>query len=173
THLPNTISTQVHSLDDLLRGLRLALEGRPLPLAGNRDRRELVGRYVANASGPLAAARIAQVLSDLHDARPKAKPETLAYLNAWSRMTARQSLTRLRDIVRRDRNLHDYMDQKFPGLSLQEVQDQLRAISLAGGHGELAVAPRADLHCCYTISAVGRTQATREQASRREPLMTA
>ena len=174
THLPNMISTKAHSVEDLLPGIRLACEGRPLSPSDNRDRRELVRRYVANASGSLAAERIVQVLSDLHDARPPGRLDTLSYLNAWSRMTARQSLSRLRHIVRLSRDLHDYMDQKFPGLSLQEVEDHLQAISQAAGHdSKFAVAPHPDLHGCYTISALGRSHAARDEALRREPLMTA
>ncbi len=173
THLPNMVSTQAHSVDDLLRGIRMALEGRPPSPSDNRERRELVRRYVANASGRLAAERIVEVLSNLHDARPKAKPERLGYLNAWSRITARQSLKRLRDFVRRDRNLHSYMDQKFPGLSLQEVEDQLSAISQAGGFGDLLVVPHPDLHRCFMISAAGQHQAIRDETLRRKPLMTA
>jgi len=173
THLPNMISTQAHSVKDLLNGIRMTLEGPPRSPSDNRDRREMVRRYVANASGPLAAERIVQVLSDLHDARPPGRPDTLSYLNAWSRMTARRSLSRLRHIVRLNRNLHDYMDQKFPGLSLQEVEDHLQAISQAAGRaGNFAVAPHPDLPGCYTISALGRARATREESLRREPLMT-
>ena len=173
THLPNMVSTQANSVEDLLDGIRMAFEGRPPSPSETRDRRELVRRYVANTSGPLAAERIVQVLSDLHDARPPCRPDTLSYLNAWSRMTARQSLSRLRHIVRLDRNLHDYMDQKFPGLSLQEVEDHLQAISQAAGHADFVVVPHPDLHGCYTISASGRYDAKSSGSLRREPLMTA
>jgi hypothetical protein len=173
THLPNIISTQAHSVEDLLSGIRMAFEGRPLSPSDNRDRRELVRRYVANASGPLAAERIVQVLSDLHDARPPGRPNTLSYLNAWSRMTARQSLSRLRHIVRPNRNLYDYMDQKFPGLSFREVEDHFQAISQAESYaGNFAVMPHPDLPGCYTISALGRSRTTRDESLRREPLMT-
>lgn len=172
-HLPNMVSAQADSVDDLLRGIRTAFEGRPLSPPENRERRELVRRYVANASGRLAAERIVEVLSDLHNARPPGKSDPLSYLNAWSRLTARRSLSRLRNIVRGDRNLQSYMDQKFPGLTLQEVEDQLGVISQAGGLGDLDVVPHPDLHGCFMISAAGRRQAIRDESLRREPLMTA
>lgn len=171
-HLPNAISTRVHSVDDLLREISNMLEGKVPSPSGDRERKELVRCYVANASGRLAAERIVEVLSDLHDARQPRRPDPISYLNAWSRITARQSLARLRDIVRRDRNLHSYMDQKFPGLSLQEVEDQLRAISQAGGFSDLLVVPHPDLHGCYAISATGLNQAARDESLRHEPVMT-
>ena len=118
SHLPNMVSTQAHNVEDLLRQIHMALEGRPPSYSDNRKRLELVRRFVANASGPLAVERIVKVLSDLHDARPTGRPDPLGYLNAWSRITARRSLSRLRNIVLPDRALQGYMDQKFPGLSL-------------------------------------------------------
>ena len=173
THLPNAVSTQAHNVDDLLREIRMTLESRPASHSDNREQRELVRRYVANASGRLAVERIVEVLSDLHDSRPTGRPDPLGYLSAWSRITARRSLSRLRNIVLRDRTLQGYMDQKFPGLSLPEIEDQLHAISQAAGHSDLVVVPHPDLPGCYTISTAGKNQATREESLRHEPLMTA
>jgi surface carbohydrate biosynthesis protein len=173
THLPNMVSTQVHSVEDLLSAMRMAFEGPPPSPSETSNKRELVGRYIANISGPPAAERIAQVLSALHDACPPGRPDTISYLNAWSRMTARQSLSRLRRIVRFDRNLHNYMDQKFPGLSLQEVEGHIQAIAQAAGHADFVVLPHPDLHCCYRISASSRHETKRSESSRREPAVTA
>ena len=172
THLPNLVSTQTHTVEDLLRAIGTALGGWPISDSKRSEKKELVGRYIANASGPLAAERIVQALSDLNDARPPSSTDTLSYLNAWSRMTARQSLSRLRHIVRFDRNLHAYMNQKFPGLSLHEVEDTLLAIPQAAGQAELVVTPHPDLSGCYTISAVARHEAERSGALQREPSVT-
>jgi hypothetical protein len=173
THLPNIVSTQAHTIDDLLQAIRVAFEGRPSSLSDNREQKELVRRYVANASGRLAAERIVEVLSDLHHARPPSRSDPLSFLSAWSRLTARRSLSRLRNIVRRDRNFQSYMDQKFPGLTLDEIEDQLRLISQAGALGDFDVVPHPDLHGCFMIAAAGRQQAMRDESLRPEPLMTA
>jgi surface carbohydrate biosynthesis protein len=172
THLPNVVSTQVHTMEELLRALGAALEDRTMSDAKTSERRDLVGRYIANASGPLAAERIVQVLSDLHAERPAARRNTLSYLNAWSRMTARQSLSRLRHLVHFDRNLQAYMNQKFPGLSLHEVENTLQGISQAAGQSELAVVPHPDLSGCYMITAA-RHEAKRSRALHREPVVPA
>jgi CDP-glycerol glycerophosphotransferase (TagB/SpsB family) len=171
THLPNVVSTQAHTMEELVRALGTALGDRPMSDAKTSERKDLVGRYIANASGPLAAERIVQVLSDLNAARPAPRRDTLSYLNAWSRMTARQSLSRLRHMVRFDRNLQAYMNQKFPGLSLREVEDTLRAISQAAGHADFVVAPHPDLSGCYMIAAA-RHEAKRSRVLQPEPAVT-
>jgi surface carbohydrate biosynthesis protein len=172
-HFPNMVSTRAHTVDDLLQAIRMAFEGRPSSPSDNRERKELVRRYVANASGRLATERIVEVLSDLHDAGPPGRSDPLSFLSAWSRLTARRSLSRLRNIVRRDRNFQSYMDQKFPGLTLEEIEDQLRVITQAGGLGDLDVVPHPDLHGCFMIAATGRQQAMKDEFLRPEPLMTA
>jgi CDP-glycerol glycerophosphotransferase (TagB/SpsB family) len=173
-HLPNMISTRAHSLENLLNEVRAAVEGLPLASPETAERKRFVRRYVANASGSLAAERIVQVLSELHEARPPRRPDNLSYADIWLRMTARQYLSRLRHIVRLNRRLYAYMDQKFPELTLQEVKDQLKAIAQAAGRdSNFSVVPHPYLKNCYTISAVGRSRIASDEAARREPQMTA
>jgi surface carbohydrate biosynthesis protein len=172
-HLPNAVSTRAHTVDDLVRGVHSVIEGRRPSPPDTRERWDSVRRSVNNASGRLAGEQIVEVLSELCDSRPPAKPDRLSYLNAWSRFTARRSLSRLRNMVRPDRNLQGYMNQKFPGLSLQEIEHQLRVISQAAGHRDLLVLSHPDLPGCYTISAAGQDQAARDAALRHEPLVTA
>jgi hypothetical protein len=135
---------------------------------------ELVRRYVASASGPLASERIVRILSDLHETGGDAAPATLRYLNAWSRSATRKSLSGLRNLLRPNRSLKDYMDQKFPGLAHEEIEHQLAAISQAAAHGDrFVVVPHPELHNCYTISASGRSRVKKDEGARGEPLLTA
>ena len=68
THLPNMISTRAHSVEDLLAKMHMAFEGQSVAV-GAGEQKELVQRYVANTSGPLAAEGIVQILSDLYESR--------------------------------------------------------------------------------------------------------
>lgn len=131
TYLPNAISTVCATVDDVIVAARAASEGKPPDARDLAEKRDLIVRHVANASGTLAAERIVGMLLDMHEAAGLPDPGSLRLAGARLRSAARKTAARARRAFRRDTVLTTYMNQKFPSLTVEEVQavmDRLAAV---------------------------------------------
>lgn len=127
TYLPNAVGIIAKTADEVIEATRTA---RAMPSSGARTtavQNELLARHVANAHGPLSAERIVRTLVELHgNGLPHAS--TLQMTTARLHSAARKAAVRAKRTIRRDKTLAAYMKQKFPGLSLAEVENVFRAI---------------------------------------------
>jgi len=119
--VPNGVSLKVTSVDELATVLRCIVDTGAEPEAADlAARRALAGEYVANMDGEFACDRIVAELLRVSDL------PGLESGGAGSRLRLAVSLwwRRLRRAVRRSRS---HSKQKFPGLTLQEVEEAVAA----------------------------------------------
>lgn len=131
SYLPNAISTIGLTADEVITAARAASEDEPPDARDLAEKKDLITRHVANASGALAAERIVRTLLDMHEAEGLPDPGRLRLAGARLRSAVRKTAVRTRRALRRDTVLTTYMDQKFPSLSVEEVQavmDRLAAV---------------------------------------------
>ena len=142
SHLPNALSRQAFELEQLVA---MVAEG---PEAGAPAAAETrVADYIAAQSGPLAAERVADGLEELN--LPPASPHPA--LGARVRIAADNAAAKLTPLVRRLRlgaKAQAYANQKFPGISLPEVQSALVQLSqVSGRFADVRVEPMAARNC--------------------------
>jgi hypothetical protein len=128
--LPNAVSEEADSLDELLRLVRrLAAKDAPIPASTG----ELERRF-AGLRGPGACARI---VTELRQLQVTPRPFAATPLRAWARRLARRAWPPLRAMVRRvvrGRNpIAGYLEQKFPGLDDRELAADLQRLRRATG----------------------------------------
>ncbi len=150
TYFPNAIGSIALNVDELSALASRALSRQTPFDPAKADKKEMVAHHVANASGALATERIVQVLTSLqqNNKRPNSLTATGARLLSLLRFKA----ARARRALRPDPVLKAYMDQKFPDLTLSELQDALRRIADARGLTsvpEVTIHPR--LPSCFVI----------------------
>jgi hypothetical protein len=142
--LPNALSHQCFSFDELRDSLRRFLDG-SLELPGGDERRGLVRHHLAGVEGDsLACERIVVVLEAI--ATDQAKPLSHSALKRLDRWFARKGLHLLRQIKSRlpgSHNRPEFQRHRYPGLPLDEVSAKLsRFQKLLGDHDtRLAVEP--------------------------------
>jgi hypothetical protein len=143
--LPNLISHQCFSIDQLQETLAMILKGE-LGAADGDERRSLVDRYLAAQDGPLACERIVEVLVKKMESRPElpAPPLTSRLLGRtfarWRRLVkyVRQHLT--------DKHAPpEFHRHRYPGISLQELADRISKIQqVLGDTGRIKAEQIAD-----------------------------
>ncbi len=157
SYLPNAISRIARDMDELTEALRCALaQERPFDNA-SAEKRKLVSEYVANACGESAAENIVRALGAL-SARPK--PSAWREQSARLLSLARFNAARARRVLRPDRAMRAYLDQKFPDLTLNELEDVMQRIALARGRKSAPqVTPYPGLASCFLVSGgAGKTE---------------
>lgn len=110
--------------EDLRGTLRDILDGRLGALDGP-DQRKLIASRFAGIDGPLAADRIIDALERIEseNSPPRTNPGT--YANAWCTVQLRSLAKQLRSWVPGDKNNRDYQDQRFPGITVAEIQSRI------------------------------------------------
>ena len=132
SYLPNAISHIAQNEDDLMDAVRSALSQERLLDPATQEKKDQVSHYVANASGELAAEKIVRIIASLGSrasSRANAWRETSARMLSLARFEA----ARARRALRPNGVLKAYMDQKFPELTLGELEHVLRKIAVAAG----------------------------------------
>jgi surface carbohydrate biosynthesis protein len=136
SHLPNAVSLQVRTVEELIAALRRVIELDPHPsaAAGTPEQREAANHYFSGLQGPLASERIVAALKRI-DIPPR--PFAATVLQGVFQNAARWSWPPLRAFLRRvvkgKNPLSAYLDQKFPGLELREVRDAVHRLGLITG----------------------------------------
>jgi hypothetical protein len=116
-------------------------------------------------SGELAAEKIVRILAamngkDLH------RPNILREMRARMVSLARSKAARARRLLRPNTALNAYMDQKFPDLTLGELQDVLQKIMSARGQAfALSVTTHPRLKSCFVIRGTGSAASSSARAS--------
>lgn len=151
-HLPNALSEIPHTVADAIARVR-AIQEKGISAATDIERkRHMAERFVANAAGRLASERIVETFTTLAQERAETGAAGRRHRRARLVYGARQAAARLRDRMRSRTPLADYMDQKFPGLALEEVQAVLDHIGQARPLATtLKVEPFAGIRSCFVI----------------------
>jgi surface carbohydrate biosynthesis protein len=151
SYLPNAISRIALDIDELAAAVRHALsQERPFDPAASQ-KKKLVSEYVANASGEPAAEKIIRILAALNR-RPR--PSAWREMSARMLSLARFKAARARRALRPDKAMVAYMDQKFPKLTLGELENVIHRIAVARGQrSALQVTDYPGLSSCFLISA--------------------
>jgi len=151
SHLPNALSRQAFEPDELVAMVTQGLHaGGPEPDESNAD------QYIAAQSGPLAAERVADGLAELNLAPAPHAPA----LGARLRIAGENAAAMLAPLVRRLRlgaKAQAYANQKFPGITLDEVRSALVQLSqVSGRFADVRVEPMA-ARMCFRITTVAKS----------------
>jgi hypothetical protein len=154
TYLPNAVGTIATTADEVIEATSTA---RATPSSGARTtaaQNQLLARHVANTHGPLSAESIVRTLVELQgNGLPHASSWQMT--TSWLQSAARKAAVRAKRTIRRDKTLAAYMKQKFPGLSLAEVENVFRAIDAVHPHAtSLRIEAHPRLPYCFVISTV-------------------
>jgi hypothetical protein len=151
SHLPNALSRQAFEPEELVAMVMQGLEaGMPVSDDAQAD------QYIAAQSGPLAAERVADGLAELN--LPAASPAPA--LGARIRIAGDNAAAMLAPFVRRIRlgsKAQAYATQKFPGITLAEVQSALVQLAqVSGRFAEVRAEPMAARNC-FRITTVAKS----------------
>jgi len=149
-YLPNSVSRKATSIDNLIETIQLLFaEGEKTFIAGNSDKRSIVEPYLKGLDGTFASEQIVNALNQI-DVKPQPfTPSVLQRLNlSWQRLWLSAKYT-VRDIKDRfilvgnqqgkdsSKTLLDlqkrYSEQKFPGMSLEEVKETIGKLRNTSG----------------------------------------
>ena len=153
SHLPNFLSERPRSTEDLIEKVRQICSGK-LPGKGrNKEKRDVALRNIANASGPFACELIVRALSELHNGNTLVNPRRWQVRAARLQFAARNLAVSVNRLLRVRSSLTAYMDQKFPGLTFDEVQSVLSNISrVRGKRPALKLRAHPILPSCFLIT---------------------
>ncbi|MBT4711296.1 MAG: hypothetical protein HOB82_07195 [Alphaproteobacteria bacterium] len=151
SHLPNALSRQAFEPEQLVAMVTQGLEaGKPVSNDAEAD------KYIAARTGPLAAERVADELAELNLAPASPSPA----LGARMRIAADNAAALLAPVVRRLRlgaKAQAYANQKFPGMTLAEVQDAIVPLAhVSGRFAEVRAEPMAARNC-FRVTTVSKS----------------
>lgn len=127
TFLPNAVSMIATTADEVIEATRAARVSRSPGTQTTPAQNTILARHVANVHGSLSAERIVRTLVKLNgNGPPQASFSQMTVARLQS--AARKAAVRAKRAIRQDKALTAYMKQKFPGLSLAEVESVFKAI---------------------------------------------
>ena len=133
SYLPNAVSIIARTANEVIDAAKAASVATLSNARAVSEQEQLLVQHIANATGALASERIVQTLLELHGETGLPQANLLRRTGARLHWAARRTAVRAKRAARRDTTLAAYMDQKFPGLSLAEIQKVVGAISAARG----------------------------------------
>jgi hypothetical protein len=138
--LPNAVSHNCFSFDELRDTLRGVLDGR-VGAADGEERRRLVRHHLTAQDGPLACERILDVLDGV--ASGASRPRSLLRrLDGWVTSKGLHVLRQVKSILPGSHNRPEFQRHRYPGMPLEEVADRLaRFQRLLGDTTPLTVEP--------------------------------
>jgi surface carbohydrate biosynthesis protein len=140
--LPNTLSHNCFSFDELRDTLQRILEG-TLGAPDGENRRALVRHHLAAQDGPLACERVVDVLEQI--ASDQARPMSQHVVRRCERWLTSQGLHGVRSVksmLPGSHNRPEFQRHRYPGLPLAEVSERLvRFQRLLDDRTRLAVEP--------------------------------
>lgn len=129
--LPNRLSQQCRSLDELTGALQGILRGEAPAHTAERD--ELMNHFVSARSGALASERILDVLdADFGPGATRARVSRLKRWGAAGLTHLKTALTKA-NMHRPGRNRAAYHDHRFPRLEVSDVEQRVRRLGRALG----------------------------------------
>ena len=127
TELPNACSLEAFSLEELIEQLRFAIVKIKAGVASfvpRTDQQTIIDAYFSSLHGPTACERILDILRNLEfEPQPVTRETVPLPKRIW------RSILRL--VRRPDPEAVRYYREKFPGLTVQEVQDIASRFSAA------------------------------------------
>lgn len=142
-YLPNAVSNNTYSEGELLEALSLAIEGALNALPASADQAaKVASRYITAMSGPFASDRLVSALEGLDQPvrafvpRARFRRVMARHGKRWLRvglhLLAGRYLPHLVGATRAERwNRQDYLQQKMPGISLDEVESAVSRLQVA------------------------------------------
>ena len=123
--LPDAVSRQAFSLDELCDTVRAVVDGKLGPLDSERSR-EVLERHIAALEGPLAAERMVRVLEEggYRTGRPPAAPAG-DFVRAWLHNHLRTAVKHVNMRRPGHRNNLAYHAHRFPDISVSEIQGKI------------------------------------------------
>lgn len=149
--LPNALSYNCFSFEELEDTLRRILEGRLGPPDGE-ERRRLLRRHLAAPDGPLACERIVTVLETIAAAQA-ASPRS-GFFQATERRLTSLGLSALRNvktILPGSHNRPEFQRHRYPGLPLPEVAQRLERFQSLLGEPRVPLAVESVTETLYRI----------------------
>jgi surface carbohydrate biosynthesis protein len=119
--LTNAVTHHASSAAELCNMIRQVVSGR-LGALDRPDQRELVAQHITARNGPLASDRIVEVLDE---PRPAPRVRGLGWMNGWTRSQVRRAEKFVLSRVPGDRNDPGYQEQRFPGVSIDDVRERV------------------------------------------------
>ncbi len=147
--LPNEVSLQAFSLEELLALVsRFAEEGDSILPEEREKQKRYAQQYIANIDGNLACDTIGDYLDRL-DLPEAAAVYPLDKENAVTFKDLKRKMKRLLGISRKS-DTSRYYKQKFPGITLEEMQSLKDKLSEASGRfADIRIAPVEDNTFCF------------------------
>lgn len=152
SRLPNYLSEVAHDQNALMTLVRDTIENDHCRRSSSAGQRHLLSRYVANAEGPLACEGIIQTLCDRDLKRGRAAARGLNRAFLATRAAVAAAVRRFRE----DRQMVAYTNQKFPGLSLEELKPIMEDIATIRGTAVAPVAAHPSLPNCFVVQPMTR-----------------
>ena len=131
--LPNAVSRNFDTADDIIDALRAGL-GKPQAGGAMRpEYREILAEHIASLDGPLSSERIIDSLSTHRDALESAPCRgSLARLGGLAVHKGQRAVKAVGDrIGKRGRSGKDYVAHKYPGLASDEVDERIARLRTA------------------------------------------
>jgi surface carbohydrate biosynthesis protein len=123
--ITNALSYQAFGFEELSTLLRRIADGE-LGACDSPGQRKLIDRHIAALDGPLASDRIVDALGAVESsgARPP-RPGAFRHARGWLDARFRALEKNVRSWIPGDKNNRGYQEQRFPGLSLDEVRERV------------------------------------------------
>ena len=140
-HLPNLLSHQCFSVDELKVTLEKILAGE-IGAADGDERNEFISRHLAAQDGPLACERIVDVFEEMTEGYSELPGPTMReQIKSWYWGTKRRVKKRLRKYrPNMSHNRPEFLRHRYPKISLEELCARIaRFQQLLGHNAELKV----------------------------------
>jgi hypothetical protein len=141
-HLPNALSHNCFSFDELQDTLQRILEG-ALGAPDGANRHALIRQHLAAADGPLACERMVDVLEQIASEQARHTARGMRRrIDRWLTSKGLHLLRRVKSMLPGSHNRPEFQRHRYPGLPLTEVSERLvRFQRLLGDRSRLAVEP--------------------------------
>lgn len=124
--MPNQLSRQCFSLDELIAATRRILDGNVADGTGDPEKEALMDRYLAARTGQFASERIIDILDrQYRGSSPLPASPTAARLQAKLLARLKAVLTKL-NMQRPGPNRQAYHDHRFPPLTVAQLEERIR-----------------------------------------------
>jgi hypothetical protein len=123
--LPNLVSHQCFTFEELCATLRKILAGELGPANGD-ERRALIDRHLAGLKGPMACERIVDVIEEIAERGAQvAEPTPLNQVERWLVTRGLRVARRYISRIPGAHNKPEFQRHRYPGASLEELWGRL------------------------------------------------
>lgn len=136
-NLPNSLSHECFDYEELSLTLKSILSCK-LGSSESIERKQIIDTYISALDGPMACDRIVDVLDQYYASQfGLPRPGRISYLSAWIMSLYRHLKKRfVSPKLSGHRHNSDFLKQRFPGVSLDELKHRISRLSLTLGRFE-------------------------------------